>query len=413
MPASWSFAAIASCCRTACGRRRFTSTTGASPRSAHRRGSATADRVIDAGDGRGHARTRRLRTSISTSRDAPTGKASRPRRARRRPAASPRWSTCRSTAFPRRRPSRRSTAKRRAAAGRCHVDVGFWGGVVPGNVGDLEPLARAGVLGFKCFLSPSGVDEFAARQRSRPARGDADRRATRPAAAGARGMAGAAASSRSDDGSAPLRDVADRRGRRPAEHAAIELLIDLAGDARRARAHRPSGLGRRAAGRSPTRARRGVHDHRRNLSALPDVLRRRDRRRRHGAASARRRSASAIIASGCGRRCATATIDLVATDHSPAPPALKHLDDGNFIAAWGGIASLQLGLAGGVDRRRRSAACRSSVSPSGCAAAPARLAGLDRTQRRDRDRVTTPISSSSIPIASSPSTRRASIIVMP
>ena len=51
-------------------------------------------------------------------------------------------------------------AKRRAAAGRCHVDVGFWGGVVPGNGDALEPLARAGVLGFKCFLSPSGVDEF-------------------------------------------------------------------------------------------------------------------------------------------------------------------------------------------------------------------------------------------------------------
>src|SRR5215204_3735790 len=50
--------------------------------------------------------------------------------------------------------------KRRVAAGRCHVDVGFWGGVVPGNAADIEPLARAGVLGFKCFLSPSGVAEF-------------------------------------------------------------------------------------------------------------------------------------------------------------------------------------------------------------------------------------------------------------
>ncbi|MEO6212814.1 MAG: amidohydrolase family protein, partial [Vicinamibacterales bacterium] len=44
-------------------------------------------------------------------------------------------------------------AKQRAAEGRCHVDVGLWGGVVPGNVGELEPLSRAGVLGFKCFLS--------------------------------------------------------------------------------------------------------------------------------------------------------------------------------------------------------------------------------------------------------------------
>ena len=49
-------------------------------------------------------------------------------------------------------------AKRSAAANRCHVDVGFWGGVVPGNTADIEPLARAGVLGYKCFLSPSGVD---------------------------------------------------------------------------------------------------------------------------------------------------------------------------------------------------------------------------------------------------------------
>jgi len=46
------------------------------------------------------------------------------------------------------------------AAGQLTVDVGFWGGVVPGNTADLEPLWRAGVFGFKCFLVPSGVDEF-------------------------------------------------------------------------------------------------------------------------------------------------------------------------------------------------------------------------------------------------------------
>ena len=53
-------------------------------------------------------------------------------------------------------------AKRRAAEGQCFVDVGFWGGVVPGNVSELEGLVAAGVLGFKCFLVPSGVDEFPA-----------------------------------------------------------------------------------------------------------------------------------------------------------------------------------------------------------------------------------------------------------
>src|SRR5436309_14877604 len=51
-------------------------------------------------------------------------------------------------------------AKRERARGTCHVDVAFWGGVVPGNAADLGALVDAGVRGFKCFLVPSGVDEF-------------------------------------------------------------------------------------------------------------------------------------------------------------------------------------------------------------------------------------------------------------
>src|SRR5216110_3213551 len=51
-------------------------------------------------------------------------------------------------------------AKRNAARGRCHIDVAFWGGVVPGKAPELEGLVEAGVRGFKCFLVPSGVDEF-------------------------------------------------------------------------------------------------------------------------------------------------------------------------------------------------------------------------------------------------------------
>jgi hypothetical protein len=50
--------------------------------------------------------------------------------------------------------------KRRVAAGQVYVDVGFWGGAVPGNVPDLRALHDAGVFGFKCFLLHSGVDEF-------------------------------------------------------------------------------------------------------------------------------------------------------------------------------------------------------------------------------------------------------------
>ncbi|HTG85739.1 MAG TPA: amidohydrolase family protein, partial [Pyrinomonadaceae bacterium] len=51
-------------------------------------------------------------------------------------------------------------AKLADARDHCFVDVGFWGGVVPGNTAELEPMLEAGVVGFKCFLVPSGVDEF-------------------------------------------------------------------------------------------------------------------------------------------------------------------------------------------------------------------------------------------------------------
>ena len=50
--------------------------------------------------------------------------------------------------------------KRKAAEENCFVDVGFWGGAIPGNLGDLRPLHDAGVFGFKCFLADSGVEEF-------------------------------------------------------------------------------------------------------------------------------------------------------------------------------------------------------------------------------------------------------------
>ena len=50
--------------------------------------------------------------------------------------------------------------KRAVAEGQVRVDVGFWGGAVPGNLADLGPLHDAGVFGFKCFLIDSGVEEF-------------------------------------------------------------------------------------------------------------------------------------------------------------------------------------------------------------------------------------------------------------
>jgi allantoinase len=64
-------------------------------------------------------------------------------------------------------------------------------------------------------------------------------------------------------------------------------------------------------------------------------------------------------------------IDLVATDHSPAPPAMKRLEDGDFVAAWGGIASLQLGLSA-IWTGARRAASGSISSPGGCRKRPPR-----------------------------------------
>lgn len=56
--------------------------------------------------------------------------------------------------------TKRAAAEAVRARGELHCDVGFWGGAVPGNAADLEPLWDAGVFGFKCFLADSGVPEF-------------------------------------------------------------------------------------------------------------------------------------------------------------------------------------------------------------------------------------------------------------
>ena len=66
--------------------------------------------------------------------------------------------------------------KREAARGKTIVNVEFIGGVIPGNTDQLEPLAKAGVRAFKCFLAPSGVDEF-------PAIGERELREALPALA--------------------------------------------------------------------------------------------------------------------------------------------------------------------------------------------------------------------------------------
>jgi len=263
-------------------------------------------------------------------------------------------------------------AKLRAASGRASVDLGFWGGVVPGNADALEPLARRGVLGFKCFLSPSGVEEFGHV-------GERDLRLALPILA----KLGLPLLVHAELPSALLEidPAADPRhyrtwlaSRPPAsEQAAIELLIRLAREysARLHVVHLASGDALEAL---RTAREAGVDI---SVETCPHYLTFDAEGIPAGATAfkcappireARHRDALwAALARG--------EIDLVATDHSPAPAAIKSVDTGNFLAAWGGIASLQLGLSvvwTGAGARGLSL----EQVVTWLAAAPAKLAGL-------------------------------------
>jgi allantoinase len=261
-------------------------------------------------------------------------------------------------------------AKQRALTGRSYVDVGLWGGVVPGNVEALEPLARAGVLGFKCFLTPSGVEEFEHVS-------EADLRASLPVLArlGLPLLAHAELPSELLDAAGEPRAYGTWLGSRPpaAETAAIELLIRLA---REYGAHvhivhlatEEALPGLRAARGSGvtitvetcphylTFASEEIPDGATAFKCAPPI---RDRQNRDALWQALVRG----------------EIDLIATDHSPAPPTLKCIESGDFLSAWGGIASLQLGLpAVWTGARARGIPIERVVQ--WMAAAPAQLAGI-------------------------------------
>ena len=260
--------------------------------------------------------------------------------------------------------------KRRAATSQCHVDVAFWGGVSPGNAGDLEPLARAGVRGYKCFLSPSGVDEF-------PHVGEADLRAAMPTLARLDLPLLAHAEwpphLREPQGD-PRRYRTWLESRPPAaEVAAIELLIELA----RAHGARVHIVHLATADAFPLVGAARADGVQITLETCPHYLSFAAEDIRDG--DTRFKCAPPIRAAAerelLWKALIEGDLDLVATDHSPAPRTLKHVDDGDFVAAWGGIASLQLGLSAvwtGAHARGQSPLALSRW----LAEAPARLAGL-------------------------------------
>lgn len=261
--------------------------------------------------------------------------------------------------------------KRRAAEGAVAVDVGFWGGIVPGNLAELRPLAAEGVFGFKCFLVDSGVEEF-------PPVSAAELEAAMAVLAEVDALVIVHAEDAARIAAAPhphSRDYADFLASRPdaAEQAAIATVIDAA---RRtgARAHILH-LSSSAALPAIAAARRdGV---RITAETCPHYLALVADEIPEGATAFKccPPVRGAANRDGLWRGLAEGTIDFVASDHSPAPAAIKLAGGGDFAEAWGGIASLQLGL--GIvwtEARRRGIPLEQVVG--WMATAPARTVGV-------------------------------------
>lgn len=254
-------------------------------------------------------------------------------------------------------------AKRAAAAGQCYVDVGFWGGAVPGNAADLRPLAEAGVFGFKCFLIDSGVPEFPplspaeldealstvdalflvhaedpqAVRPTRPSSRYTDFVASRPPQAEVRAVA-------------TVLDAARRTGARVhILHLSSAQVLPLLAHAR------DDGV-RVTVETCPhylTLAAEQVADGATQFKCCPPI---RD--------EANRELLWWWLTEG--------VIDCIVSDHSPSPPELKR---GDFAGAWGGIASLQVGLSAVWTAARARRIPLADVS-AWMSRGPAELAGL-------------------------------------
>jgi allantoinase len=262
-------------------------------------------------------------------------------------------------------------AKRAAAHGACAVDTGFLGGAIPGNAPALAALHEAGVLGFKCFLVPSGVDEFPACDAA-----DLEQALATLAPLGAVLMAhcespAVLARTRTPAGT---RSYAEYAAGRPeaAETEAVTLLLSLA-ETHGARAHVvhvscgatiPLLAAARARGVAVT-AETCPHYLRFAAGDVPDGA------TEYKCAPPIR---SASDRDALWRALQDGVLDGVVSDHSPCPPAMK-ATGGDFVAAWGGIASLQLGLSV-VWTGMRARGIALERLAGWMSAAPARLLGL-------------------------------------
>jgi allantoinase len=266
-------------------------------------------------------------------------------------------------------------AKRRAARGHCWVDVGFWGGVVPGNIAALRPLHEAGVFGFKCFLVPSGVPEFANVAES-------DLREALPVLErlGSPLLAHAELPGPIEVATAQLARANPKRyetwlASRPpeAECEAIAVLIRLSREFR-AQIHivHLSASGALPSLRRARHARYPV-----SVETCPHYLFFESDAIADGAVTFKCAPPirDATNRDRLWRALDRGEIDFIVTDHSPCPPKMKTGARGDFFRAWGGIASLELRLPVVWTEARRRGYSLEQVA-RWLAEGPARLLGL-------------------------------------
>ncbi|MEZ0368151.1 MAG: allantoinase AllB, partial [Candidatus Sericytochromatia bacterium] len=231
-------------------------------------------------------------------------------------------------------------AKREAAAGQCWIDTGFWGGVIPGNAAELEGMVADGILGFKAFLVHSGIDDF-------PQSGPEDLKIAMPILA--RCGVPQLAHAELEGDFEPQTDELSRSyqaflSSRPNhwEDRAIRLMIDLCRETG-CRTHivhlssasaLPDIAAAKAAG-LPFSVETCPHYLYFAAESIPDG---------HPEYKCMPPIREARNQEGLWQGLREGIIDCVVTDHSPCTPGLKHLEAGDVLHAWGGIASLQFGL---------------------------------------------------------------------
>jgi allantoinase len=230
--------------------------------------------------------------------------------------------------------------KRAAAETQSFVDVGFWGGAIPGNTGDLRALHDEGVFGFKCFLLHSGVDEFPHLEVD-----ELEKDLAEIASFDGLMIVHAEDSRAIDRAPNPEGDIYEsflHSRPRGAENVAIAEVIERARWTG-ARAHILHLSSSDALAMIATAKRDGV---KLTVETCPHYLTLLAEEIPNGATAfkccppIREASNRELLWKGLE----DGVIDCIVSDHSPSTLDLKDLENGDFGVAWGGVASLQLGL---------------------------------------------------------------------